>query len=35
VAALAMINVVIIAVAIWLANRLTGGTRANVDYKTA
>jgi iron(III) transport system permease protein len=35
VAALAMINVVIIGAAIWLANRLTGGSRGDVDYKTA
>lgn len=35
VAALAIINVVIIAAAIWLANKLTGGTRDDVDYKPA
>src|SRR6185437_8095723 len=35
VAALAMINVVIIAAAIWIANRLTGINRQSVDYKTA
>ncbi len=35
VAALAMINVVIIAAAIWLANRFGGGSRASFDYKPA
>jgi len=33
VAALAMINIVIIAGAIWLANRFGGGSRASFDYK--
>jgi iron(III) transport system permease protein len=35
VAALAMINVVIIGAAIWIANRLTGGNRQSIDYKPA
>jgi iron(III) transport system permease protein len=35
VAALAMINVVIIAAAIWLASRLTGGLRGTIDHKPA
>ena len=35
VAALAIINVIIIAAAIWLANRLTGGAGADPDYKPA
>jgi iron(III) transport system permease protein len=35
VAALAMINVVIIAAAIWLANRFGGGSRDNFNYKPA
>jgi hypothetical protein len=30
-----MINVVIIAIAIWLANRFGGGSRENFDYKPA
>jgi iron(III) transport system permease protein len=35
VAALAMINVVIIAVAIWIASRFGGGARDRIDYRTA
>jgi iron(III) transport system permease protein len=35
VAALAMINVVIIAVAIWIAGRFGGGARDRIDYRTA